>query len=30
MGIRKAEGEPFTVTLSTWLNAGDVTVYRKT
>jgi hypothetical protein len=30
LGIRKAEGEPFTVTLSTWLNAGDVTVYRKT
>ena len=29
MGIRKAEGEPFTVTLSTWLNAGVVTVYRK-
>src|SRR5664280_3301442 len=30
LGIRKAEGEPFTVTLSTGLNAGDVTVYRKT
>jgi hypothetical protein len=29
LGIKKAEGEPFTVTLSTWLNAGDVTVYRK-
>ena len=29
LGIRKAEGEPFTVTLWTWLNAGDVTVYRK-
>lgn len=29
MGIKKVEGEPFTVTLSTWLNAGDVTVYRK-
>jgi len=29
LGIRKAEGEPFTVTLFTWLNAGDVTVYRK-
>ena len=23
LGIRKAEGEPFTVTLWTWLNAGD-------
>jgi len=29
LGIRKAEGEPFTVTLWSWLNAGDVTVYRK-
>ena len=29
LGIRKAEGEPFTVTLFTWLNPGDVTVYRK-
>src|SRR3954453_609964 len=29
LGIRKAEGEPFTVTLFTCLNAGDVTVYRK-
>src|SRR6185369_7675589 len=29
LGILKAEGEPFTVTLWTWLNAGDVTVYRK-
>ena len=25
---RKAEGEPFTVTLYTWVAAGDVTVYR--
>ena len=30
LGIRKAEGEPFTVTLSAGINAGDVTVYRKT
>ena len=30
LGIRKAEGEPFTVTLSTGINAADVTVYRKT
>lgn len=29
MGIRKAEGEPFTVTLSKRVNAEDVTVYRK-
>src|ERR1039458_4533778 len=29
LGIRKAEGEPFTVTLYTWVNAGDITVYRK-
>jgi hypothetical protein len=29
LGIRKSEGEPFTVTLYTWLNAADVTVYRK-
>ena len=29
LGIRKAEGEPFTVTLYTWINAGDITVYRK-
>jgi hypothetical protein len=29
MGIRKAEGEPFTVTLYTAVNPGDVTVYRK-
>ncbi len=29
LGIRKAEGEPFTVILSTWVNAGDITVYRK-
>lgn len=28
LGIRKAEGEPFTVTLYTWVAAGDVTVYR--
>jgi hypothetical protein len=29
LGIRKTEGEPFTVTLYTWVNAGDITVYRK-
>jgi hypothetical protein len=29
LGIRKAEGEPFTVTLYTAVNPGDVTVYRK-
>ena len=29
LGIRKTEGEPFTVTLWTSLNAGDVSVYRK-
>ena len=29
LGIRKAEGEPFAVTLYTWVNAGDITVYRK-
>ena len=29
LGIRKAEGEPFTVTLWTSVYAGDVTVYRK-
>jgi hypothetical protein len=29
LGIRKAEGEPFTVTLYTWVNAGDITVFRK-
>ena len=29
LGIRKAEGEPFTVTLYTGINPGDVTVYRK-
>jgi hypothetical protein len=29
LGIRKAEGEPFTVTVYTWINPGDVTVYRK-
>jgi len=29
LGIRKGEGEPFTVTLYTAVNAGDVTVYRK-
>jgi len=28
LGIRKAEGEPFTVTLYTWVPAPDVTVYR--
>jgi len=30
LGIRKAEGEPFAVTLWTSINGGDVTVYRKT
>jgi hypothetical protein len=30
LGIRKAEGEPFTITLYTAVNPGDVTVYRKT
>lgn len=30
LGIRKAEGEPFTVAVSTSINAADVTVYRKT
>ena len=29
LGIRKAEGEPFAVSLWTWVYAGDVTVYRK-
>jgi hypothetical protein len=29
LGIRKAEGEPFTVTLFTSVNPSDVTVYRK-
>ena len=29
LGIRKAEGEPFTVTLYTGVNPGDITVYRK-
>ena len=29
LGIRKSEGEPFTVSLWTWVDAGDVTVYRK-
>lgn len=29
LGIRKAEGEPFTVTLYSAVNPGDVTVYRK-
>jgi hypothetical protein len=29
LGIRKSEGEPFTVTLWTLVYAGDVTVYRK-
>jgi len=29
LGIRKAEGEPFTVTLWAAVNPGDVTVYRK-
>ena len=29
LGIRKAEGEPFTVTLYTAVNPSDVTVYRK-
>ena len=29
LGIRKAEGEPFTVTEYASINPGDVTVYRK-
>jgi hypothetical protein len=29
LGIRKSEGEPFAVSLWTWVYAGDVTVYRK-
>ena len=29
-GIRKSEAEPFTVSDWAWINAGDVTVYRKT
>jgi len=29
LGIRKAEGEPFTVTVYTAVNPADVTVYRK-
>ncbi len=29
LGVRKAEGEPFTVTLYAAVNPGDVTVYRK-
>ena len=28
IGVRKAEGEPFAVTLYSGINAGDVTVYR--
>jgi len=28
MGIRKAEGEPFTVTEYTWVSPADITVYR--
>ena len=28
VGVRKAEGEPFTVTEYTWVNPSDVTVYR--
>jgi hypothetical protein len=28
LGVRKAEGEPFTVTEYAWINPGDVTVYR--
>ena len=28
MGVRKAEGEPFTATEYTWISPGDVTVYR--
>ncbi|MEO8595664.1 MAG: hypothetical protein ABI759_20260 [Candidatus Solibacter sp.] len=29
LGIRKAEGEPFAISLWSWTYAGDVTVYRK-
>ena len=28
LGIRKAEGEPFTVTEYAWISPADVTVYR--
>jgi hypothetical protein len=28
LGVRKAEGEPFTVTEYAWVSPGDVTVYR--
>ncbi|HJZ98943.1 MAG TPA: hypothetical protein VKE70_20680 [Candidatus Solibacter sp.] len=28
VGVRKAEGEPFTVTEYTWISPADVTVYR--
>jgi len=28
VGIRKAEGEPFTLTEYTWVNPSDITVYR--
>jgi len=28
LGIRKAEGEPFAVTLATGIHPGDVTIYR--
>ena len=28
LGVRKAEGEPFTVTLFATIPAGDVTVFR--
>jgi hypothetical protein len=30
LNIRKAEGEPFTASLATLVNAGDITVYRET
>ena len=30
LGIRKTEGDPFTVTLYAKITPGDVTVYRKT
>src|ERR1017187_1870868 len=30
LGTKKAEGQPFTVTLPTGINAGEATVYRKT
>ena len=30
LGVRKAEGEPFTVTLFNTISSGDVTVFRRT